>query len=464
MGNPFTEVSISGYNSNPPSDDGSQTPENKITWSKVKEKLGDPLKTVVENLNTSANTAFGIVAGGVNVQTDSYTILSTDQNKIVVLTGGSTVTLLPADEAGTPFLVTIVNLTGSSITLEPDGSETIDAETSITIPDKMGLTVDTDGSNWFSRGQNYKQVYDGPTSLIRPPEGYLTLTSGTPVITSDVTSATAVYYTPDIGEYIPISDGTDVEMEEFSELTLALSSNHVLSSIYDVFLFKQSGVVLIGTGPAWNTATAGSGARGTGAGTTELERWSGLLVNKNSMTARNGSDTYTVGAREGVYVGSIFINVAAGQISCHRSYGQSRKWGIWNYYNRKTIVLKVGDTGSAWNYSSQNIRQSHNQANEGAVFFGLAEELTKVDFRQTLTGGSDEIFTIGVGWNVTNAFTGVTGRTRFNGSTTTARAYHVNSPFLGIANVACCEQANSGLLDAAAAGEANMLMTIEWRG
>jgi hypothetical protein len=113
-------------------------------------------------------------------------------------------------------------------------------------------------------------------NLVSVPQGYLTLTSGTAIITGDVLAATSVYYTPYIGNQIPIYDGTQFNLSSFSELTLTLNSNHTASNIYDVFVWLESGVVTMGTGPAWNTATAGAGARGSGAGTTELaaHEWS----------------------------------------------------------------------------------------------------------------------------------------------------------------------------------------------
>lgn len=58
MANPYTSVSISGYNANPPSDDGTQASQNEVQWSKHKTKLGDPLKTAIETINTNVSSAF----------------------------------------------------------------------------------------------------------------------------------------------------------------------------------------------------------------------------------------------------------------------------------------------------------------------------------------------------------------------------------------------------------------------
>lgn len=55
---PYTSVSISGYNSNPPADDASQVASNQLTWAKHKDKLGDPLKNLSESINTNVVAAF----------------------------------------------------------------------------------------------------------------------------------------------------------------------------------------------------------------------------------------------------------------------------------------------------------------------------------------------------------------------------------------------------------------------
>ena len=47
MGTKWSTVSVSGYNSSPPSDDGSTTTANEVKWSTIKTKLPDPLKTAL---------------------------------------------------------------------------------------------------------------------------------------------------------------------------------------------------------------------------------------------------------------------------------------------------------------------------------------------------------------------------------------------------------------------------------
>lgn len=66
----YTSVSVSGYNSGAPPDDGSTGTDNAVTWAKHKTKLGDPLKTAIEQVNTNLVSAFNNVP---KMATGSYT-------------------------------------------------------------------------------------------------------------------------------------------------------------------------------------------------------------------------------------------------------------------------------------------------------------------------------------------------------------------------------------------------------
>jgi len=46
---------------------------------------------------------------------------------------------------------------------------------------------------------------------------------------------------------------------------------------------------------------------------------------------------------QGIYLGSIYMDTTPGQVSGHRTYGQARKWGIFNAYNRVPVFLQAGD-------------------------------------------------------------------------------------------------------------------------
>lgn len=252
------------------------------------------------------------------------------------------------------------------------------------------------------------------------PQGRLTLTTGTPVLSSDVVAATTVYYTAYNGNLVPVYDGASFVLRSFpSDLALTLNSNHVAGAHYDVFTYWDGAALQIATGPAWNTATASLGARGAGAGTTEITRTNGLLVNRHDMSFRNGSTTGTIDVNRGTFLGSIYMDGSAGQVTCHVSYGQSRKWGVWNAYNRRIIKLLAGDPTATWSYTTDALRAANGAAaNCLDIFSGLPEEWFDIEYSIFASGNlaSNKYFNprVGIGYNSATVASGKLGRAGTN--------------------------------------------------
>ena len=151
MGNPYNSQSINGYNVSPPSDDGSQTAANQLTWAKHKDKLADPLKTLTEGINTEVLAAFGKLPYYTSRSVSSNeTMLAADERKVISFTNSPTYTLLPAATAGNGFTFLAFNAGTGTITLDPDGSETIDGASTYTLIDQyQSALVWTNGTTWF---------------------------------------------------------------------------------------------------------------------------------------------------------------------------------------------------------------------------------------------------------------------------------------------------------------------------
>lgn len=204
--------------------------------------------------------------------------------------------------------------------------------------------------------------------------GRLSLTSALPIPTTDVTAAATVYWTPYKGEILRIYDGTRMVPYASAELSVALDSNaghagyQQSGKNFDIFAINDAGTLRIGTGPAWSTDTA----RGTGAGTTEIEVKNGLVTNKVTIEIRFGSsagNTVSVSANRATYLGTMRAS-ADGQ--CEDSIS---KRFLWNNYNRVERPMRVTDTTDNWSYSTATLRQVRATAtNQVDYVVGLSED------------------------------------------------------------------------------------------
>jgi hypothetical protein len=71
VSSPYTSVVISDYNASPPDDDGSNVATNQLTCAKHETKLGDPLKTASEAVDTNVQAAFTSIYGQTQAETDA---------------------------------------------------------------------------------------------------------------------------------------------------------------------------------------------------------------------------------------------------------------------------------------------------------------------------------------------------------------------------------------------------------
>ena len=308
-------------------------------------------------------------------------------------------------------------------------------------------------------------------AIVPAPQGRLTPVSGTPVINADSSAATSVFYTPYVGNLCPIWNGSSFQPIAFTEQTLTLNSSFTANNIYDVFMFNNVGVPTVVIGPSWSAGTsgsitAGSCARGTGTGGTALAYVTGILTNAVQITGRNGATTYTIAANFATYLGSLYIDGTNGQVSCLLSYGQSRKWGIWNAYNRAPTFLKAGDGTATWAGAGAGTYRAAdgNTANSLTIFSGLAEEIYQIKLIQTvLTTSTANTSLVGIGFNATNAATGKVGRTTVSTTALTNDlvASYDSAPSLGINVVTALDNAPSS--STYIGTETSMILDAVWR-
>jgi hypothetical protein len=282
------------------------------------------------------------------------------------------------------------------------------------------------------------------------PQGRLTLTTNTPVLAADVAAATVVYYTAYEGNQVPVWSGTQfLNLTFASDLVLTLTSAAQANDIVDVFAIDVSGAPVLAFGPVWGNSGAGAGARGSGAGTTQLVRQSGLWTNANIVTLYNGATTYAgVPANQATYLGSLFIDAAAGQTTCRLSFGQTRKWGVWNAYNRKPIAMLGGDGTASWTGNGSLRALNANAANNCTAFTGLPEEPVLAMLSNQGIIAVTGLLKFGIGLNSTSAFTGSigykSGGSTGYGTNETLVSQNIISPQLGINTINMLENVTSG--------------------
>lgn len=78
--NPYSSQSISGYNASPPPDDGSQVVANRVTWSGIKTKLDDPIKTLSESINSAVLAAFAQLVITTQIDEENLAIYSQEMS------------------------------------------------------------------------------------------------------------------------------------------------------------------------------------------------------------------------------------------------------------------------------------------------------------------------------------------------------------------------------------------------
>ncbi|MBS4052678.1 MAG: hypothetical protein KGZ69_15980 [Methylomonas sp.] len=168
MGSPYVEPTLTGYNASPPSDDGSQTEANKVKWATIKEKLDDPIKAYAQAISSAMLAASGDRFGNTkNAQSTNYGIQTTDRGAWIAASNTITVTLPSAVTVGDGWIVGVVNVSATTISIATTSSQTINGSGTT-----ASLTARGDGMMFMSDGANWVAVI-GLASNDSLPKGYI---------------------------------------------------------------------------------------------------------------------------------------------------------------------------------------------------------------------------------------------------------------------------------------------------
>jgi hypothetical protein len=276
----------------------------------------------------------------------------------------------------------------------------------------------------FVKNQGYLTSVTIP---VPAPQGRLTLTSHTPVLTASVTGTSTIYYDAYNGNSVAVYNGTTDTVLQIpsNEITLVLTTlEEATANVFDIFAFNNSGTLALCTptnaggssGKGWAGDTSGSNtARGTGY--SQLDNHTRpYITNANSITncfgGASGTTNFgTIAANQATYLGT-YYTTAAGQTGINMpvsgvSGGNNPYLYVWNYYNRVTTTIKNLDQGASYTYTLAAIRQARGSANNQCNYvYGVAEDSISVErgFFVSLVAVVGAAFNVGIGFDNTTSF------------------------------------------------------------
>lgn len=272
-------------------------------------------------------------------------------------------------------------------------------------------------------------------SAALPPQARLTLTSATPVTTTDVVGATAHFCTPYLGYTVPITtDGVNFASMPFSELTQATTDATKSpaavgnNSVYFVILWSDNGTLRCTRSPAWTSDTN----PGAGAGTAEVDFTTKFPTNKWAIT--NGP-----GANLGLVLGAERSNGSAQLID-----SQAFRW-VSNIYIPVPRPMVVSDPTPSYTYTTNTFRQcdgtADNELDFLSAFSGSLIEAWAVSSFSNSNTLVKAVTGIGLDQATTNnaTITTTAASAIANGINPIVAAYH-GYPGLGRHFLACIEK------------------------
>lgn len=245
--------------------------------------------------------------------------------------------------------------------------------------------------------------------------GRLTLTTGVPVTTSDVTAAGTIYYTPFKHNRVELWNGFGWSRYAFSELSLALTATS--GKPYDVFLYDNAGTLTLET-LVWTNDTTRA---------TALVMQDGVLCKTGALTRR--------------YVGSFYAS------GTNTTEDSEAKRYLWNKDNRVLRPMNRVDTTDSWSYTTNTWRQANASAsNQVDYLAGLSEDaiMATVVVGVNIGGNSTYSGGVAVGIDSTSSPSGIRGCFYLAGVATvaqmTATGSYIGFPGVGKHSVVWLEK------------------------
>jgi hypothetical protein len=270
-------------------------------------------------------------------------------------------------------------------------------------------------------GQKMKETLMGNVynALVAVPGGRLTLTSGLPVTTADVTAAQNIYYTPYVNNVLTLWDGNYWIPTVFTEITIPVGTI-TSGRPYDLFGYINAGAAAI-----------------------EMLSWASTSARTTAISLQDGRYCKT-GDKTRLYLGSFMTTATTTtEDSLVKRY-------LFNMYNRCARPL-FRYNGTSHNYNATTVQPFNNDSANSSVEWltGLGENSVSLAVSGQITrAATDGHPRIGVSLNTSAppveltgiagmAFTGLVGRMRGGGST-------VQYPAVGYNFATICEASSAG--------------------
>lgn len=185
-------------------------------------------------------------------------------------------------------------------------------------------------------------------------EARLTLSSGVPVTTANLSAQSTLYFTPYKGDRIELFDGTNWNVRTLTEISIALTGL-VSGRPYDVFVYDNAGTPAAEV-LAWTNDTTRA---------TAIILLNGIAVKSGQTTRRYVGTFYTTGT--------------------NTTEDSATKRYVWNMHNRVERAFNF-TIASNWTYATATPRQANGDANARFDYVcGLLEEPVEATLNVTVT-------------------------------------------------------------------------------
>ncbi len=378
-----------------------------------------------------------------NIAAATTTNLDSATGGKVTITGSTTITAFTLATAGTVRRLTFQDapkLTYNATSLKLPGAADIQAAAGDTCE-----VVSLGSSNVEVR--NYVRAavapYTTPDQL--DANVRLTLTSSTPITTTDVTSANLLYATPHRGNALPFYNGVEWLSVGFSEMSIksvdvaqtgtTTSGLKTITGLTDTSKLARGmtiGNANIGgkiasidsaTQVTGDTNATGTGSAivsfsvgGTGANQVadvfavlvsgvpalRFSLWTSATARANAISRVKtvyvntsviaSGDSNSIPANQGTYLGTI------NAFDVGKLFDSLRFRWVWNNYNRVARKFYSVDTTNSWNYTTATFQQANaSNTNQVELVIGLSEDLVEMNIQGFFGNASSVNAAVGVG-------------------------------------------------------------------